>query len=176
MTQTNLQTSISGNLVTILFTNPKDAETAYRELLSEGIDQEDIGLMMTEETKNRYFSSQEVVEPEFGNKAIEGMGVGGVIGATVGAISAALAALGTTLVIPALGIVVSGSLAASLAGAGAGAATGGLLGALIGAGIPDEKAQEYENGIQAGGVVIAVSADSEEEALQIENRLRSLQM
>ena len=44
---------------------------------------------------------------------------------------AAVAAAGTSLAIPGLGVVIAGPLAAALAGAGAGAATGGLLGAQV---------------------------------------------
>ena len=50
----------------------------------------------------------------------------------------AVAAVGTTLLIPGLGIVVAGPLAAVIAGAGAGAATGGLIRALVGWNIPEE--------------------------------------
>jgi uncharacterized membrane protein len=71
--------------------------------------------------------------------------------------------VGTSLIIPGLGIVVAGALAAGLAGAGAGAVTGGLVGALIGLGFSDEQAKEYEAGIKAGGVVVGVNTRSSEE-------------
>ena len=45
-------------------------------------------------------------------------------------------------------------------GAGAGATTGRLLGALVEAGISDERAQDYEAGIKAGGVVVGVYTKS----------------
>ncbi len=68
---------------------------------------------------------QQYADSELGNKAAEGAGVGGAIGGTVGAIAAAIAAIGTSLVLPGLGLVIAGPIAAALAGAGAGAGAAG---------------------------------------------------
>ncbi|MBY0502175.1 MAG: hypothetical protein K2P93_09300 [Alphaproteobacteria bacterium] len=173
--ETSSQPLSSGKLVTVLFNSPYDAERAYVELLNQGYDHKDISVLMSQETRESYFSNEDVQELELETKALEGLGIGGATGATLGAIAAALAALGTTLFIPALGIVVAGSLAASFAGAGIGAAAGGIVEALIGASIPDEKAREYEKGIQAGGVVLGLMAESDEDAQTIETKLKSLQ-
>ncbi len=147
----------SASLLTALFKNPQNAENIYNDLLRRGYKKEDITLMMSDDVQKKYFSNDAISESSMGSKALEGMGVGGAVGGTVGAIAAALAAVGTSLVIPGLGIVIAGSLAASLAGAGAGAAAGGLLGALVGAGIPEADVKNYEKGIKEGGVVIGVT-------------------
>jgi len=147
----------SASFLTALFKNPRNAENIYNDLLRKGYKKEDITLMMSEETQKKYFSNEASAENTVGSKALEGMGVGGVVGGAVGAIAAAIAAVGTTLAIPGLGIVIAGSLAASFAGAGAGAAAGGILGALVGAGIPEIDAKKYEKGIKEGGVVIGVT-------------------
>jgi uncharacterized membrane protein len=73
--------------------------------------------------------------------------------------------------IPGLGLVVSGPIAAALAGAGAGAATGGLVGAMIGLGIPEDRAREYERGVQNGGVVVGALARDDADAEQLERDL-----
>jgi uncharacterized membrane protein len=88
-------------------------------------------------------------------------------------LAAAIAALGTTLAIPGLGIVMAGSLAASLAGAGA--ATGGLSGALIGLGIPDEQAKMLEEGLKKGGIAIGVKANSDQERQELHKQWLKLQ-
>lgn len=147
----------SASFLTALFKNPHNAENIYNELLRKGYKKEDITLIMSAETQQKYFSKEASSENVVGNKALEGMGVGGAVGSAVGAIAAAIAAAGTTLALPGLGIVVAGSLAAGFAGAGAGAAAGGILGALVGAGIPDVEAKKYEKGIKEGGVVIGVT-------------------
>ena len=64
-----------------------------------------------------------------GSKVMEGVGAGSAIGGVVGATVGILAAIGTSIVIPGLGLVLAGPIALGLAGAGAGAVTGGVLGA-----------------------------------------------
>jgi hypothetical protein len=129
----------------------------YTTLTKRGYNQDDINLVMSEDTKKRHFVSAGT-ETELGNKAAKGAGVGGAIGGTAGAIAAAIAAAGTTLAIPGLGLLIAGPIAAGLAGAGAGAATGGLLGALVGWNIPEERVKRYEQDIKKGGILMGASA------------------
>jgi hypothetical protein len=84
-----------------------------------------------DETRKRYFSNETATDSELGNKAMESAGVGGAIGVTAGATLATVAAIGTSIAIPGLGVVIAGPIAAALAGAGAGGLTGGIIGALI---------------------------------------------
>jgi hypothetical protein len=44
---------------------------------------------------------------------------------------------------------------------GAGSFAGGLMGALVGWGIPEAKVKEYEEGINKGGVLMAVQSKDE---------------
>jgi hypothetical protein len=148
--------------VTGLFSDRNSAERAYDRLTESGYGSEDINVLMSEETRKRQFTSNGV-ETELGSKAAEGAGVGGAIGGTVGAIAAALAALGTSLVIPGLGLVVAGPLAAAIAGAGAGAATGGLVGALVGWRIPEEHVKRYEERLREGDILIGFEPKTEED-------------
>lgn len=128
----------------------------------------DVDLVMSDETRQRHFSATSTVTTELGNKAAEGAGIGGAIGGTVGAIAAAVAAMGTSLLLPGLGLVIAGPLAAAVAGAGAGAAGGGLIGALIGLGIPEERVKRYESGLKDGGILLGVKSRSDEDAAYIE--------
>jgi hypothetical protein len=73
------------------------------------------------------FPSSCKTDSELVNKAMESAGVGGAIGVTAGAIIAALAAIGTSIAIPGLGVVIAGPIATALAGAGAGGLTGKAL-------------------------------------------------
>jgi hypothetical protein len=100
--------------------------------------------------------------------ASEGMAAGGAIGTAVGATLAGIAALGTTIAVPGLGLVLAGPLVAALAGGGAGAVAGGMLGALIGFGIPESNAKAYEEALRRGGVVFGVIPHSAEDAKAIE--------
>lgn len=74
-----------------------------------------------------------------------------------------IAAIGNSLIIPGLGILIAGPIAAGLAGAGAGAITGGVIGAFVGAGIPEARATLYEKGIKEGNIVIGVRLRNEED-------------
>ncbi|TAL65472.1 MAG: hypothetical protein EPN84_01505 [Legionella sp.] len=138
-----------------LFTDKASAEAAYRQALQSGYTDKDINVIMSEGSKKKYFDSV-LVEKVPGNDALEGAGVGGTLGAAVGGSLAAIAAIGTNIVFPGVGLVVAGPLAAGLAGAGAGAISGGLMGALVGWGIPEDKAKIYEKGIKDGGIVLAI--------------------
>ena len=152
--------------VTALFTDRTQAEQAYQSLAARGYNVEDINLVMSDDTRKKYFAPGE--ETELGTKAAKGAGIGGAIGGTLGAIAAAIAAVGTSLAIPGLGLVVAGPIAAALAGAGAGGATGGLVGALIGAGIPEVRVKHYEQGIKSGGILMGVQPRTDEDAAYLE--------
>jgi hypothetical protein len=154
-----------------MFRDRDSAERAYNALPARGYSERDINLAMSDETRRRHFGDGR--ESELGNKAAEGAGVGGAVGATIGAIGAAIAAVGTSLVIPGLGIVLAGPAAAALAGAGAGGVTGGLIGALVGWGIPEERVKNYEEGIKQGGIVMGVTPRSDEDAEYIEREWRN---
>ena len=154
-------------LVTGLFPDRDSAEAAYASASSRGYSQNDMNLVMSDETRQRHFLHGQ--ETELGTKAAEGAGIGGAIGGTVGAIAAAVAAIGTTLVLPGLGLVIAGPIAAAVAGAGAGAASGGLIGALVGWGMPEERVKHYEEGIKNGGILMGVKTNNPEDAALIED-------
>lgn len=139
--------------VTNFYSDPAAANEAYGRLRATDYPADDIDVVMSDATRRNYFP-----DSEMGSKAAEGLGVGGAVGGGVGAALAAIFAVGSTVAIPGLGLVVAGPIAAALAGAGAGAAAGGLIGAMVGAGIPEERAKEYEAGIREGGVVIGTRA------------------
>lgn len=164
----------SGNMITGLFPDRESAEAAYNTAHSRGYSKDDVNLVMSDDTRSRHFNDSSLggKETELGNKAAEGAGIGGAIGGTLGAILAGIAAVGTSLALPGLGLVIAGPIAAAVAGAGAGAAGGGLLGALIGWNIPEERVKDYEEGIKQGGILMGVKARNEEDALHFENEWR----
>jgi uncharacterized protein YjbJ (UPF0337 family) len=164
-----------GRFVSGLYRTPDEAQRAYDDLTTRhGYTKDDVSVLMSDDTRKRHFGDVKPGE-EFseGSKALEGMGVGSAIGGTLGAIIAGLAAAGTALALPGLGLIVAGPLAAALAGAGAGGATGGLIGALIGSGIPEDRAREYEQGIREGGIVLGTHARDDEHAAQLETDFRN---
>jgi len=155
-------------LVTGVFKTRVAAEAAVDALIKRGYTRDDISVLMSDATKSKEFAI------ETGTRAADGLGIGAALGGGVGAVLAAIAAVGTNILLPGLGIVVAGPLAAALAGAGAGGAAGGLIGALVGAGIPEHRAKVYDASLRAGGILIGVESKDNDEANNLEKLLEEL--
>ncbi len=151
------------------FKDIKSAERAYHKLREKGYSDDEINIIMSEDSMKKYFKEDNNKETKFGNKAKEGAGTGATVGGVVGATAGIVAAIGTSVLIPGLGIVIAGPIAAGLAGAGAGGITGGIIGALVGAGMTKERATKYEQGIKEGEIVLAVEVRNENDATYFEN-------
>ena len=167
MAETSASRTSQSRMVTGLFPDRESAERAYGSIRERGYNDDDVNLVMSDKTRKQHFAVDDR-ETELGNKALEGAGTGAAIGGAVGATLAALAAIGTTLALPGLGLLVAGPIAAALAGAGAGGATGGLIGALVGAGIPEERVKDYEEGIKRGGIMMGVTPRNPDDAAYFE--------
>lgn len=170
-TQENTTTE-RGTMLTGMFRDRESSEQAYNALHERGYSKDDINLVMSDETRKKHFSG-DAKETEIGTKAAEGTGKGAAIGGTIGAIAGVVAAIGTSLVIPGLGLIVAGPIAAGLAGAGAGGITGGVIGALVGSGIPEERAKLYESGVKNGNIVMGVRPRNDEDAKYFEETWRA---
>lgn len=155
-------------LVTGLFKNRVAAETAVDAILKRGYTRDDISVLMSDSTRNKEFAVQAK------SHAADGAGIGGALGTAVGAVLAAIAAVGSTILLPGLNLVIAGPIAAALAGAGAGAVTGGLIGALVGAGIPEYRARVYESGVREGGILLGVESKTDEEVDKLEELLEDI--
>jgi hypothetical protein len=158
-------------MMTAMFRDRDSAERAFEELRARGYEKDDINVVMSDEGRKRHFNDDDD-DTELGNKSLEGAGAGSAIGGTLGAIVGAIAAIGTSVAIPGLGLIVAGPLAAGLAGAGAGGLTGGLIGALVGAGIPEERAKVYETGVKEGNIVLGFKPHSAEDARYFEDHFQ----
>lgn len=159
-------------MLTGMFSDRESTERAYNTLYDRGYSKDEINLIMSDDTRKKHYSDKDD-RSELGTKAAETAGTGSAIGGTIGAIVGVVAALGTSLVIPGLGLIIAGPLAAGLAGAGAGGLTGGLIGALVGSGIPEDRAKVYESGIKEGHVVLGVHPRNNEDAAYFEQEWKS---
>src|SRR6476620_7123335 len=95
-------------MVTGMFRDRESAERAYDALEEKGYTKDEINVMMSDDTRKKYFSEDEDNDTGLGNKTMEGAGKGSAIGGTIGAVAGIIAAIGTTLVIPGLGLVIAG--------------------------------------------------------------------
>jgi hypothetical protein len=172
---TKTTTTTTDRLLTGFFADRDHADRAYADLRREGFDEDQISVMMSQDTRDSHYDDDSTVgeaHTEMGNKATEGAGVGGAVGGTIGGILGAISAAAAPIVFPGIGLAISGPIAAALMGAGAGGLGGSLLGGLVGAGIPEERVERYESGLKEGGVLLGVHPRSEAEATKVANVFR----
>ena len=150
-------------MVTGLFRDSESVERAYQIVAQRGYDTADINVVMSDDTRKRYFSDDRQIDTELGSKAAEGGELGGPTGGRIGMIIPALIAVGV-VALPGLGLLLAGPLAVALTAAGAAGLTVGLIGALSDWGIPEERAKQYETGIHDGGILMGVKPRSGEDA------------
>ena len=122
---------------------------------------------MSERTRGGYHDHGTEGQMKSGTHASEGMVEGGELGTAIGATVGAILAIGTSIAIPGLGLIVAGPIIAAFAGGGAGAVAGGAIGGLVGLGFPESNAKAYEEALKKGGVVFGVVPHSEEDAKAI---------
>ena len=161
--------------ITGVFYTKEEAENAYNVLIDRGYTADEIILLMSDETHKTHFDNDDTND-DSGLKtlAMEKAGLGSAIGGTAGAVIGAIAAVGTTIALPGLGLVVAGPIVAALTGAGAGGLAGGIIGGLVGSGIPKERAALYEESVKRGGVVIGVTPHSREDRETIREEWRDI--
>jgi hypothetical protein len=154
-------------MLTAVFRDRLAASRTYDWLQALGYSSKEINALMTQQTRTLITKDEREGKIKAGNMAGEGMAAGGAVGTVVGATIGAIAAIGTAIALPGLGLVVAGPIGAALAGGGAGAVAGGLIGGLVGLGIPESNAKAYEKVLREGGIVIGVVPHSDEDATSI---------
>ena len=161
---------VDNRAITGIFRDRESAERAYSSVKSRGYSNDDVNLLMSNESRNRYFGD-ETVETELGSKAMED--AGSAVGGTLGAIIGGIAASGISVPFLGVGLLITGPLTAALAGAGAGSLTGGLASALVSSGISEDRAFECAEALKKGGVLIIITPRNDEDAEYFENEWRN---
>lgn len=143
--QKNEYEQISG-----LFSSHEDFANLIEALNMRGYREEDLSVLMSEDTHHQYFAPQE------NTKAPEGATVGTLSGGILGAVIGGLTLVGN-IILPGSGLLVAGPLVGALSAGAVGAAAGGLIGALVGAGIPEHEAKFFEDALKASGRILVVA-------------------
>lgn len=148
-----------------IFRDRETTEKAIEALKGEGFDLSQVALIAQNVDTVK---GTEQVQTKEGTEAEEGAEVGAVSGTVVGGIAGLLAIAGT-ISVPGIAPVaiwatspILPSLGITAAGAGTGAVAGSLLGALSGLGIPDEKAEIYQEAIKGGSYLIVVNGSDKD--------------
>ena len=137
-----------------LFAEREAAVAAIDDLKAAGFTPDDVGIAMRDK------GQQGDLAEETGAKAAGGAAAGaagGALGLLVGLGALAIPGIGPVLAGGALATAFGLGGGTAVAGAGIGAAAGGLVGALVGMGIPEAEAKHFEEGFQAGGVLVTVN-------------------
>jgi hypothetical protein len=141
-----------------VFYNIDDARRAVHDLIEAGFSNNQITVVCSDETKERYFREFDHQQPA-GTHTPMATIAGGTIGALLGGLSVVASALAT------------GSLALWAAGpisAWAGGVAGGLVGAMMTRGVEKELANFYQQAVMSGQILVAAEDHSanKERALQ----------
>src|SRR5580704_2394345 len=101
----SMATTSKERMVTAVFRDRANGEAAYTWLTNRGYTSSEINVLMAESTKAAFYTDPDAEHIDAGSYAAEGMAAGGAVGTAIGAAAAAIAAIGTSLLIPGLGLV-----------------------------------------------------------------------
>jgi hypothetical protein len=166
-------------MITGLFRDRANAERAYRAATELGYKESDINVVLSEAARQRQFGTE--TRTPLSSKAKESTEealraadeLGGPAGGTINTITPAIAALGTLLLIPGLGLVAAGPIAIALTAAGAVGVATGLIGVLTDWGFPKARLKDYEAAIRDGGILIGVKTRSDGDAVRLAQEWRT---
>lgn len=138
-----------------IFVSQEEAIRAIKRLKSSGYEDIQISVLAKhhEDVDKLKDQTDVSISTEDSNKAAFG---GAVTGGALGGLAALLLDLGL-ISIPGLGpFLVAGPIATSLTGALAGGAVGSVVGALVDLGLTKDEAEEYEQYIERGDILLMV--------------------
>ena len=139
------KSTIENRLEVGVFTTVESARRAVQGLLAEGFPKDQITVMCSDETKERYFQEFEHQEPA-GTYTPAAAITGATIGALLGGASVVVASAATG------GVAI---LAAGPITAWAGGVAGGLVGAMMTRGVEKELANFYQQAVIDGQILVA---------------------
>src|SRR3954464_10510109 len=151
-TNTDTKATKDPELEVGIFDTVDEARRAVHELHNAGFSNDQITVVCSDETKERYFSEFEHQHPA-GTYTPTATIAGGTIGAIVGGLAVLASAVAT------------GSLALWAAGpitAWAGGVAGGLVGAMMTRGVEKELANFYQQAVLEGQILVAAEAHGAE--------------
>jgi hypothetical protein len=150
-----------------IFANTMAAERAVGALVQAGFSNNDVSVLLPDRQGTRDFAHEKHT------KAPEGTATGATTGGLLGGALGLLAGIGA-LAIPGAGpFIAAGPIMSALAGLGVGGTVGGLVGALVGLGIPEYEATRYEGRLKAGGVLLSVHCETNDEIKRAKNVIES---
>lgn len=155
--------------VTAIFENRNDAVMAMNSLEKMGYHQDDLTLLVSENSWNK----GEDLKIQQNTKGPEGAAIGAGVGGIVGAVAAGLTTVGAVAATGGVGLLAAGPIVGALAGAGAGGASGGVIGGLIGLGYPEVEAKYVDEALGKGAVMVGIETN-EDRVDMLKNKLETV--
>ncbi|MFE1747886.1 general stress protein [Coleofasciculus sp. H7-2] len=148
------------------FISRRDTEDALHELSNSGFPMSKVSVVARDADPQDQIAGVEMSDRVEDNNVDESATTGALAGGALGGLTGLLLGLGV-LAIPGVGpILLAGAtataIATTLAGGGIGAAAGGLIGALLGLGIPEDRAQVYNNLVARGDYLVMVDGTEDD--------------
>ena len=143
------------------FSTREDAEFALKELQEAGFNMDRVSVIAKNPDPKDNIGGAEVKSA--GEQAKGGAAAGATTGAATGGLLGLIGGLGV-IALPGVGAVAELGvvLANTLLGSGIGAAGGGLVGALIGWGIPEDRANYYNDLVSQGRYIVLMEGTEAE--------------
>jgi hypothetical protein len=152
------QTLPGGPAISAVFDNQNEAEGAVSKLRDAGVSDASLSLVAQSGRTLRTANADGDVVDEEHTSILRGILGGGALGAGLGVAALAIPGVGPLV---AVGAIAASAVPGALAiGAAAGAAAGMFNEALKSHGVSDEDAAYYHEPMKAGGVLVAVTPDS----------------
>ena len=139
------------------FKDLETADEAYRVLTDMGYGHDEINVVMSEATRERIKKVPETVVHHDVTPTEEGSTKEVIAGtaamSAIGAIGGVVAAIGTTILVPGLGLIIAGPMAGI--GAGVGALIGSMYGVPISS-VGDDEETKFRSEVESGRVLLRV--------------------
>jgi uncharacterized membrane protein len=149
-------------LVVAIFDDRSQAEAAVQDLQQQGVAADQISALLRHNEVSA--SAEEAIALD---REAEETGEDVAIGGTVGGLAGLLGGL-ALFSVPALGPFLGvGVLATTIGGVAIGSAVGERMAHLSTLGVPHERAQRYGSALEAGQLVLSVSARNAEEVMRV---------
>jgi hypothetical protein len=156
----------SCKVVSGVFDSDRHVESLLTTLEDNGYDNNDVSLLMSDKTRDRYPNLAD------SSKLPEGAARGGLTGGLLGALIGGLTLAGS-VALPGVGLLLAGPIVGALTGGAVGASAGGLVGALVGAGIPEDEAKYYEESIKREGNILVLAHVEKGDVPEVLNLFKS---
>jgi hypothetical protein len=164
MNNSGLSYNSPGTVSGVFFTK-QDADSAYHALLKLGHTHDDISVLMSDETLNKY----ERPHPEDAEEFItsEDSDIQPATESQKGMIASAIISITSMISIPGLGIAISNTLLKKIYHLTADNTSDKSVGNILSSSVPEEHTGSYSNSMNEGGIIISVDPRNMQEKKMI---------